>query len=276
VEKMKKYILLCFLCFCSSVLSHAQLYLKGYTGYALSTGNEKLTSTEIINGMEYASSYQLKYGQGVNLGLSIGYTLTKNVALEITGNTQLFSKYKYSKPYQWDFTSDQGGSYQWDTEGFFGDLEYSYTMFQVSPQVVFKSNPYKQWTFYLKGGPDFVMVKYKETEQTASFDFPGFIISDINSHIPSDLTATKYSGNIKAGIQCSLGAEYKLSKTICVFAELTTVNVKYTFKRSQILRYEIDGKDSLSALESTKSNDLDSKAIFNHAGLNLGVKYNFR
>ena len=267
---MKKYILLCFLCLCSSVLSHAQLYLKGYTGYALSTGNEKLTSTEIINGMEYASSYQLKYGQGVNLGLSIGYTLTKNVALEITGNTQLFSKYKYSKPYRWDFTSDPEGSYWWSTEGFFGDLEYSYTMFQVSPQVVFKSNPYKQWTFYLKGGPDFVLVKYKETEQTASFG----IISDIN--IPSYLMATKYSGNIKAGVQCSFGAEYKLSKAICVFAELTTVNVKYTFKRSQILRYEIDGKDLLPMLESTKSNDLDSKVGFNHVGLNLGLKYNFR
>ena len=278
---MKKYILLCFLCFCLFGSSHAQIYLKGYTGYAMSTGNEKLNSSEIIiddvRYREYKSSYQLKLGQGVNLGLSIGYALNKNIAFEITGNTQLFSEFYYSMPYKYDFIYDPEIHYHsWSSEGFFGDLEYSNTIFQVSPQVVFKSNPYNQWSFYLKGGPDFVLAKHKETTQTIAFDFPDFNIPNFNSHVPSYSKTTEYFGNINTGIQCSLGAEYKLSKTICVFAELTTVNVSYKFKHSQIQQYEIDGKDSLSTLESTEFNDLDNRAIFNHVGLNVGVKYNFR
>ena len=96
---MKKHISLCFLCCCLSGLSHAQIYLKGYTGYALSMGNEKLTLTEIVNNKRNESAYQLKLGQGINLGLSIGYALNKNIAFEITGNTQLFSKFSYSNRY---------------------------------------------------------------------------------------------------------------------------------------------------------------------------------
>ena len=261
---MKKYILFCFLCFCLSGSSHAQWYLKGYTGYALSTGNEKLTSSEIIiddgNYREYASSYRLRFGQGVNLGVSIGYALNKNIAFEITGNTQIFSKFNYSNPYQRDFTFDpETNSHSWSTKGFFGDLEYANTMFQVSPQVVFKSNPYNQWTFYLKAGPDFVWVTYKET-----------------THVPSKLYTIEYSGNINTGIQCSLGTEYKLSKTVCVFAELTTVNVNYTFKHRKNLRYEIDGVDSLSTLKSIVSGiRLGEQKTFNHAGINVGLKYIF-
>ena len=253
---MKKYILLCFLCFCLYEPSYAQIYLKGYTGYALSTGNLKLTSTTIINNDEYASSYRMKLGQGVNLGLGIGYALNTNIAFEITGNTQLFSKFKYS-PYQWDFTYNQEEIYQYSYAGY-DDFEYSNTMFQVSPQAVFKSNPYNQWSFYLKGGPDFIWVTHKRTTHTES------------------LCTTKYWGNMNTGIQCSFGTEYKLSSAICVFAELTTVNVSYTFKRSQIQRYEIDGIDRLSELESTKFDDLDDRVIFNHVGLNVGLKYTFK
>jgi len=268
---MKKYILFCFLCLCLHDLSHAQIYIKGYTGYALSTGNEKLTSYETINNEKYEFSYQWKLGQGVNLGLGIGYGLNKNVAFEITGNTQLFSKFKYSNPYRWDFTCNQEIGCSWYTEGFFGDLEYINTLYQVSPQIVFKSNPHNQCIFYLKGGPDFVWVTHKRTTQTISVVYPIF-----NTYIPSVLRTTEHSGNINTGIQCSFGTEYKLSKSIYVFAELTAVNVRYTFNHGKILRYEIDGVDSLSELGSTSFDNLDDKVIFNHTGLNVGIKYTFR
>ena len=273
---MKKYIVPCFLCFCLYGSSRAQIYLKGYMGYALATGNDKLISTEIINNDRYASSCRLKNGQGVNLGLGIGYDLNANIAFEITGNTQLFSKFRYSNPYQWDFTYDPEESYYiWSTKGFFGDLEYSNTMFQVSPQIVFKSNPYNQWTFYLKGGPDFIWVTSKQTTQTPSIDF-SFSSSSIAIYKSLDLYTTEYSGNINTGIQCSFGTEYELSKTICVFAEITTVNVRYTFKHSKILRYESDGVDLLSTLGSTVSDGLNERTVFNHVGLNMGLKYTFR
>jgi opacity protein-like surface antigen len=256
----------------------SQFYLKGYTGYALSTGNGASltsyeTSSELIsetwNLKNYASSYRMKFGEGVNLGLSIGYALNKNVAFEITGNTQLLSKFKYSHSFQ--LRSTQEDSYSWSAEGFFADLDYTNTLFQVSPQVVFKSNPYNQWTFYLKGGPDFAWIKLKETIEAPSFDFP-----IVNMHIPSTLSTVKYSGNMNVGMQCSFGTEYNLSKNTSVFAELTMVNVKYKFKKYKVLRYEIDGVNSISELEPTESNDENNKIRYNHTGLNLGLKYTFK
>jgi len=255
---MKKYVLLCFLCFCLHGLSHAQMYLKGYTGYALSTGNVKLTSSITINNDQYASSYQMKCGQGLNLGLSIGYALNKNMALEITGNTQLFSTFHYS-PYQWDYDYDDTYGISYSYSGFFDDFKYTNTIFQLSPQIVFMSNPYNQWTFYLKGGPDFIWVAHKRTTLTETL-----------------YTTTRFSGNINTGIQYSFGTEYELSKNIRVFAELTMVNVRYTFKRSKILQSERDGVDVMSELSSTSFNDLDDKIMFSHAGLNIGLKYTFK
>jgi hypothetical protein len=249
------------------------MYVKAYTGYALSTGNEVLTSYESIKKDEYASSFRLKFGQGVNLGLSMGYDLNKNIAFEITGNTQLFSKFNYTKPYQGNSTN----YFYWSSDGFFGDLECTNTLFQVSPQIVFRSNPYNQWTFYLKGGPNFAWIVCKETTQSISHVcYTASFYSSPVYYFPSVLSTTKYSGNINTGIQYSFGTEYKLSENICVFVEFTSVNIRYKFKRSKILRYEIDGVNALSTLNTTVSDELNNKKIFNHAGLNVGLKYIFR
>jgi hypothetical protein len=284
---MKKYILLCTLCLCINELCHSQFYLKGYTGYALSTGNDKLISAEMIETSEiidseeykriysykeYQSSYRLKFGQGVNLGLSVGYELNKNIAFEITGNTQLFTKFSYSNPYKWnyilkdnDYMSSAWGSYG----NLFGDMEYSNTLFQISPQVVFKSNPCNQWIFYMKGGTNYIWVIHKSTTLHSATQF---IYSDFNT--PSKLYAVKYSGKTNIGVQFSFGTEYKLSENISAFAELTTVTTNYTFTKGRTLRYEIDGVDSLSELDSP-TYDEDYKTSFSHIGLNFGIKYSF-
>lgn len=277
---MKKYILLCLLCCCFPVLTYAQFYLKGYTGYALSTGTEKLTSEEgirwrISGGEDYRQDYgdthSWKYGQGVNLGLAVGYKLNQHIAVEITGNTQVFTTFLHSTAYQWSFTYEpETVSFSWYAYGFFGDLEYTNTLFQVSPQVVFTSTPYRQWTFYLKGGPDFLWVKHERTTKSiaTTFDSPYFgVIYD-----PSILYTTEYTGKMSIGVQCSFGTEYKLSERLALFAELTAVFARYTFTKENILRYEIDGVDSLSQLESTTS-DRETKPLFNHTGINVGVKY---
>ena len=276
---MKKYILLCFLCLCINELCHSQFYMKGYTGYSLSTGNEKIISAEMFEKIgsgydyyEYQSSHRWRFGQGVNLGLSVGYTLNKNIAFEISGNTQLPSKFSYSNPYRWVSEQKEGYSFSWSASGLFGEIEYSSTLFQISPQIVFKSNPYNQWTFYMKGGTNHIWVIHKETTLRAMQEIPFWDI--IN---PSRLYAGKYSGKVNLGVQFSFGTEYKLSENISAFAELTTVITDYTFTKGKILRYEIDGVDSLSELEVKEiSNDNnDTKITFNHIGLNIGIKYSF-
>ena len=243
---MKKYILLGLLCVCSYTASRAQIYVKGYAGYALSTGNARIQRSAIFSDRHYAFSHLLNFGQGVNLGLGIGYTLNKNIAFEITGNTQLFSKSNYT-PYEWEPGENRWGQY-------FAVWNYEDRIFQLSPQIVFKSNPCKRWIFYLKGGPDFIRLTRITTTPSIT---------------------KKYWGTINSGIQCSFGTEYKLSKAIGVFAELTTVNVNYRFKHVKIIRCE-DWID-IPTLEAEESKILQKykPTIFDHAGLNIGLKYNF-
>jgi len=288
MEKMKKYILLCVICFGVYGLSHAQFYIKGYTGYSFATGNERLNSNQYFSASgrspdgswvsiseRYAYSYRMKLGQGVNLGLSAGYVFNQNIAFEITGNTQFFSTFNYSNPYhffdfqEWEGFDQNTISFSMSSSGFFGDLEYSGSLFQFSPQVVFRSNPINQWTFYLKGGPNFMWVKLTGTEQTVRY-------LNWDRQQVAILRTDESSGGISIGIQCSFGVEYELSKNIGFFAELTSVHTNYKFKRGEILRYEIDGVDFLPELEKTVSDDLSHKMSFSHIGLNIGIKYTFR
>ena len=272
---MKKYILLCILCLCVNKICHSQFYIKGYTGYAISTGNEGIYSSETVNTMEgiysyeeYRSFYRRNFGQGVNFGLGVGYTLNKNIAFEVTGNTQFFSKFSFSNSSKIDAES-RTNYYNWHISGFWGKFEYSNTMFQISPQIVFRSNPCNQWGFYMKGGPNLLWAIYKET-----FINPGFL-STWGRLDDSYSSTIKYSGRANIGAQFSFGTEYELSKNIYAFVELTTVVAKYKFTTGRALKYEIAGVDSLSKLESTYFDESDSKVIFNHTGLNIGIKYSF-
>jgi len=293
---MKKHILLCVICFGVYGLSHAQFYIKGFTGYAFATGNERLNSEQSFSASgrapdgswvnineRYAYSYRLKFGQGVNLGLSVGYAFNQNIAFEITGNTQLFSTFNHSNPYHsFDFREWKG--FDWNTvsfsmssSGFFGDLEYSNRLFQFSPQVVFRSNPINQWTFYLKGGPNFMWVKQTTTVHDVREFFRFSTTSwDWERQREYILQTSEWLGGISTGIQCSFGIEYELSRNIGLFAELTTVHTNYTFNRGEILRHERNGVDYLHALRETVFEDLDMKMSFNHIALNIGIKYTFR
>jgi opacity protein-like surface antigen len=254
--------------------SRAQIYVKGYAGYSFSTGNEKLTSYETYDSRSDSriseTSYKMGFGEGLNPGASIGYQLNKNIAFELTGNMQLFSRFSYSNPSKWfPDNPPMDESYQWAASGFFGDAEYENQLFQFSPQVVFQLNPYRKWTFYLKAGPDFLLIKSKQTLRSISRDF------QYDSHLPSYLTTNEYSGNINTGIQSSFGIEYGLSKNISAFIELTAVYARYTFKERKILRYEIDGIDAISELQTTTFNN-NTKTDYSHTGLNIGLKYIFR
>jgi hypothetical protein len=83
----------------------------------------------------------------------------------------------------------------------------------------------------------------------------------------------EYTGKINIGMQVSFGAEYAWTKNIHIFAELTTVNTKYTFKKRVITRYEIDGVDAIAESESTTTDDWHAKISYDHIGLNIGLRY---
>jgi len=261
---MKNYILISLLCLVVYLPAQSQVYLKGYTGYSRTSGVDKWRTTETLNGLTSETAHRLKFGQGLNLGLSIGYLLNKHITFEITGNTQISPKFRYSKPYR--EAPDDNGRHEWSISGIFGDREYISRLFQISPQVVFISTLYDKFNFYLKGGPNFMSAKFTLTYQPLR-------VPQIDPS--SYLYVTESTGGINIGIQASFGVEYRLLKNVHIFAELTTVNTKYTFEKEKIIRYEKDGVDAISELESATINDLDYKTHYDHIGLNIGLKYFF-
>jgi hypothetical protein len=261
---MKKNILtigILFMC----LSSQAQFYLKGYTGYSVSAGDEQAYYSQIANGIMDGVSTDMKFGQGLNIGLSTGYSFSKNIALEITGNTQLFSGLNFSvEP---DFGSPKNGGLDWRSEGVYGKSKTTNQIIQFAPQLVFSSNSYGNWIFYLKGGPDFLYAKFTSSLNQDSYQLE-YLWSSSKSF------KQKYSGGINIGTQFSAGTEYSLQENIQLFAEITTINVRYNFKKYKILQYEIGGVDWMPDLESV-SGEKDNKVNFNHFGLNIGIKYIF-
>jgi hypothetical protein len=250
---------------CLSV--QAQFYLKGYTGYSLSAGDKQMSYYQIVNGVMDGVSKDMNFGQGLNLGVSAGYSFNKNIALEITGNTQFFSGLKFSAKSDVG-APDENGNWNWRISGYWGENKITHHFVQFAPQLVFSSNPFGNWIFYLKGGPDLLYAQYTISSNSPGYKFfPDF-------PIPSRYVKRKYSGGIYVGTQFSAGAEYSLKENIRLFAEITAVSVRYNFKKYKILQNKIDGVDAMSDLEST-SGEGDNKINFNNFGLNIGIKYIF-
>ncbi|MDR3350074.1 MAG: hypothetical protein LBN98_00300 [Prevotellaceae bacterium] len=272
---MKRFIfLLSVLWLAVQGSAHAQIYLKGFTGYSWAAGIAKLTSTQSLAYLikDYQeiiimSSHKMKYGQGLLLGISAGYSLTKNIAFELTGNTQLFSSFSYYSPSMLKIPPD-AINYSYSGYGTFGHVEYSSHIFQFSPQVVFSSNPCGRFTFYLKSGPNFLMAKVRQTTQTERY-------SSVFFYEPSRLTAIEGTGKINIGLHTAFGTAYMLSKRISIFAEITWVNIYYTVKEKKYLRCEEDGIDAMHTLEGYNIY-IDEKINFSHVGLNIGLKYVFQ
>jgi hypothetical protein len=267
---MKKSILTISILFsCLSI--QAQFYLKGYAGYSLSTGDSRIEFYQILNDVMDGASANMKYGQGFNLGLSAGYSFSKNVALEITGNTQFFSGLNFSA--EPDLSAVEGlDNWSWTISGNPGKTQTANRIIQWAPQIVFSSNPCGDWVFYLKGGPDFLYAKtvIRETRNKLQYPsvFPALIL------MTDRYRKMQHSGGINVGTQFSTGAEYSLKENIRLFAEITIINVRYNFEKYKYLRYEVDGVDEMSHLDNV-SGERDNKVNLNHIGLNVGLKFTF-
>ena len=75
---MKRGLLLFLTLFLLGAVSQAQVYLKAYTGYSVSANPQKLQSTEIVGNVKNVYQSKIKTGEGMNLGLAIGYRFNKN------------------------------------------------------------------------------------------------------------------------------------------------------------------------------------------------------
>lgn len=243
---------------------NAQIYFKAITGYSFSSNPQIFQSTEIISGYENVYFSKFKNGEGINLGLALGYAFQNNFSFEIVSNTQLLTTQNISIP-QHDYRTINNFAFS----GYFGEIKYINSIFQFSPQIVYNID-YKSIKFYLKTGPNLMIVKNNTQHDNTSWDLVNL------EWIPNDLAMeTNTKGSICIGIQSSIGIEYQLLKKINFFIELLSVNSNYKFKESEVVRYDIDGVNHFADLDNYGQSKIDEKINFSHFGFNLGLKYVF-
>ena len=163
---MKKYIFILLLLCLLALLTQAQVYVKAFTGYAFSSNPATIQSTEIINNVENVYVSKFKNGQGNTLGFALGYNYTSNLSFEITGNTQIFTAYKIFIPQK-----DISNSNNFSLSGYFGNIKYVNNIFQFAPQIIYTIDYNKNLRFFIKTGPDFLIVKTRYQYNYISWSF---------------------------------------------------------------------------------------------------------
>jgi hypothetical protein len=262
---MKRSLLIFLTLFLFSTLSQAQVYLRAYTGYSVSANPEKLQSTEIVNGVKNVYQSKYKWGEGMNLGFAVGFRYNKNLSFEVTSNTQVLNKKKIFIP-QKDLTT----SNNWMISGYFGNIEYTNTVFQFAPQIVYTVDYNQKMLFYPKTGPQFLLAKsnfqrnYLEYSLDSSWSW--------HTHQIDESFIEK--GGINIELQSSVGIEYKFSKNVHFTCEFISVICNYKPQTSETIKYKIDGADRLNDLNfRTQKNTQGIKTDFSSWGINVGIKY---
>lgn len=248
---------------------NAQLYLKAFTGYSLSLNTYKNISREIVNNIENVYPYTYKNGEGMNLGIAVGYQINKNLSVEANCNTQLFTTQKITIPSSIDYASNTQSFY---ISGIFGRLDYRHQIIQLSPQLMYRVN-YHKINLYIKTGPNFISARSYISDYYKEFIFSethwGFDYKDAESK-------RSLEGKWSIGLQSSFGIEYPISTKMTLFGELLAVNNNFHFDKSILQSYEIEGVSQINeSTQTTFDFSSENKWDFSQIGLNVGIKYTF-
>lgn len=260
--KKNNFLLIIFLLI--STICMSQLYVKTYSGYAFSTNPVKFQNIEVLNNIEniYVSKY--KMGQGINAGLSLGYTYNRTLSFEITANTQIFSSKKYYIPQK-----DLSNAMSAFTSGQFGHNRYTNSLLQIAPQIIYTVDYNKNIAGYIKAGPNFLITKTKFENNSIQIE-----LDSTGWHNHQVETGYIQKGNINIGIQSSVGVEYRISKKVyCLFEFISVIN-HYEYKTEETVIYKIDGADHLNDINPRLQKITDgTKTNFSQCGFNIGIKY---
>jgi hypothetical protein len=263
----KKFYIIVILLLSSLKIFSQTNYLRVNIGAALPNGTqEKLTMPSDIE----TKAVNFSLGKGMNYGITLGHIFKKNLTAELGVNYLMgfnanFIKYK---------ATDANFNQKTVTESIKGSF------ISLTPAVIFKAEM-KKFEPYARIGVIIALPSFKLTNT-------------------GDTTKiTNYKGGLAIGFNTALGAYYKLSKRIFIYSEFNITGLSYSPTKSEITRYDINGKSILNNLnaidkktEYKKSLTVDpsdsqltdfnqprqllkQKYPFGSIGLNIGVRYNF-
>lgn len=193
-------------------IAQGQYYANAITGFSLSGNNEYISS--IANGTAY--KLRSNNGQGMNLGIGLGYKINSSFSVEVNYYTQLLAKKKYTILFYDNM--DLGNAEVQRT--------IKHNTHQVAPLFVF-SKPLNKLSIFLKLGPNFLYCK-TITDQNVYDD--GMLIPD---HDYSNWTVED-KGGINIGIRGAAGIQFELTNKLGIQCELHSVLTNYTYTETNV------------------------------------------
>ena len=262
---MKKVLLLCVLLVLTGSYSIAQSpYARVNVGYALSAASQEM-GAEIESGGNVTQKYG-SLGQGINLGLGIGYHFNENVAAELGFSYLLGRKYEFK-------ASDNIGS---QTSTITGRGLFFVPALVLSTDFEADLAPYVR-AGVIVGLPS--MVTEDENVQ----------VRPVVGSLTTEETKERHYGGVSLGFSGALGIHYKIGDNLALFGEAQFNALSYRPSKWEIEESKSNGQDVLDRINVTKGDYVDEykasdrkeqeregfAAPFSSIGLNIGVKISF-
>ncbi|MFO7879751.1 MAG: outer membrane beta-barrel protein [Bacteroidota bacterium] len=233
--------------------------LHGTYAYGLNQNSEHYINP--LPGYDDDEKDYYSYGTGTNIGLSAGYGISENIALNLD------LTYIFSNAYEIEFYSE--------------NVTHRARMLNITPGIVMsagydKFNPYAKAGIVLGIGKIII-----ETEADNTYN---------EYYSKEELT-----GGLALGINGALGIEYSISEMFQIFAEASITSLSWAPEKAEYVTYETNGVDYLPNMTTSEKEvnfvneyeeeygmddddpDEPEKRLknnypFSNAGLRLGIK----
>lgn len=246
--------------------TYGQFYIQPSIGYTFSSHPTEIQSIKIVDNLKTVYNNNLKYGEGIQLGLNAGCDLWDYFFFEVNTKKTIYSKYNVSIE-QKNLRLLNNFSFR----GYFGEIDYESSVFQISPLIGFKVEQ-NRYAINLKIGPNFMKSTITQTLTYIDWEFDNWERYPLNT-----IKKYAYSGKFQMGLQVDLGFCYSLKENLQLVVDFVTVYNNFKNSKSAIKYYEIDGVNHLYKMDETNTNDDFGNLKLNHShnGINVGIKYVF-
>lgn len=262
MKRVKIILLLGFIATCS----FGQFYVQPSVGYSFNSHPEQIQSMMIVDDQKSVYTMKLRYGEGVNAGLTLGYNLWNNLFVELHAGMAVYTRHTASIE-QPDLRSLDNFYFA----GFFGEMEYSSPVFHFAPQVGYKVRKDK-FSAYFSLGPNFMKTKIRQTSRSVVYEIINWELYPHDAVIKHE-----YTGGLHTGLQADLGFCYTIRPNLQLVLDFVTAYNNYVITGGEVTRYEIDKIDQLETLEDRDVEIDPNDNRLNHSsnGVNVGLRYVF-
>jgi hypothetical protein len=212
-------------------------YLSMGAGYGMSSANSASAyeNSHTTSGSQTVYEYKLKkgsgsYGRGIQLGLTAGYMLSKNIGIELNGSYLIGAKITSTE-------KNTSGSYtQSNTDS------YRAMVFRITPAVKL-AIPVGKGSFYMRTG--LVIAIRPKLINTFNNTDSGFGVPNTNEG------EAVYTGGTALGYTAGMGFNFNLSKTLSVYTEFGFIAQSWAPKKAVLTKYTFNGVDRLNTMTTS-------------------------